>query len=165
MGRHTLAVEYFVSFTEIDFGAIRKEDYFQQKFEPIAIDPVKFHGQTIKYGITRVSQVQFEDSIYTPFEQDGNIITFMNVIEDSPMSEFRPNLEFGYMQTWLLDPEYQFMHRVRYSYWDALGDVGGFHDGLVLLVKMLLGPFTAYNFVLDILSKERVAKPFSKRQK
>ena len=68
MDSHRLAVEYFVSFTKIDFGAIRKEDYFQQKFEPIAIDPVKFLGQTVKYGITRVSQVQFEDSIYTPFE-------------------------------------------------------------------------------------------------
>ena len=36
--------------------------------------------------------------------------------------------------------------RVRYSFWDALSDVGGFHDGLCLLVRLFMGPLAANFF-------------------
>ena len=44
---------------------------------------------------------------------------------------------------------------MRYSFWDALGDVGGFHDGLVLLINFFIGPFTARGFFFDLVKKLR----------
>ena len=29
--------------------------------------------------------------------------------------------------------------RMRYNFWDLLGDVGGFHDGLVLVASLFMG--------------------------
>ena len=36
--------------------------------------------------------------------------------------------------------------RTRYSFWMALGDIGGFHDGMNLLVGILMGPLSAALF-------------------
>lgn len=38
----------------------------------------------------------------------------------------------------LLSNDMLIMERKRYTFWDALGDIGGFHDGLVLLIQALL---------------------------
>ena len=45
--------------------------------------------------------------------------------------------------------------RVRYSYWDALSDVGGFHDGLSLIIRILIGPFAANFFQNDLIKKSK----------
>mmetsp|Transcript_25843 Transcript_25843/g.34559 ORF Transcript_25843/g.34559 Transcript_25843/m.34559 type:complete len:213 (+) Transcript_25843:929-1567(+) len=42
--------------------------------------------------------------------------------------------------------------RVRYTYWDVLGDVGGFHDGLLLLLGLVMGPASANHFQNDLVS-------------
>ena len=39
--------------------------------------------------------------------------------------------------------------RTRYSVWDLLGDVGGFNDGLYLLVSLLIGPLGTFSFSKD----------------
>lgn len=36
--------------------------------------------------------------------------------------------------------------RTRYNFWDALGDVGGFHDGLMLLLSLFMGSISAASF-------------------
>ena len=52
------------------------------------------------------------------------------------------------------------MSRQRLSFWQALGDIGGFHDGLVLLVKLFMVPLSA-NFFNFNLTKGR---PYNKSQ-
>ena len=44
------------------------------------------------------------------------------------------------------------MERKRYSFGDALGDIGGFHDGLKLLVSLLfMGQYSSAMFKHSIV--------------
>jgi len=36
--------------------------------------------------------------------------------------------------------------RQRYSCWAALGDIGGFHDGLILIVSIFMGSISSSSF-------------------
>ena len=48
-----------------------------------------------------------------------------------------------------MDGYVQVEQRTRYSFWNLLGDVGGFHDGLFLLVSIFYAPFASLAFSLD----------------
>ena len=39
------------------------------------------------------------------------------------------------------------MERRSYTFWDVLGDIGGFHDGLILSIYFLMAPFSAKSFM------------------
>ena len=41
--------------------------------------------------------------------------------------------------------------RIRYSFWTALGDIGGFHDGLTLLMHVFMNPIAAILFENSLL--------------
>ena len=43
------------------------------------------------------------------------------------------------------------IQRSRYSFWQALGDIGGFHDGLCLIIGLLLEPLSATLFKKDLV--------------
>ena len=55
----------------------------------------------------------------------------------------------------VLDSDMTDRKRVRYNFWDALADVGGFHDGLVLLIRIVIGPYAAHGFFMQLLQKQR----------
>ena len=42
--------------------------------------------------------------------------------------------------------------RTRYTIWDLLGDVGGFNDGLVLVLQILTSAYTAVSFKTQFLA-------------
>ena len=52
--------------------------------------------------------------------------------------------------------------RVRYSYWDLLGDVGGFNDGLFLLGSILLKTYAGLAFKEDYLIGTEFESPKSR---
>ena len=41
--------------------------------------------------------------------------------------------------------------RTRYNFWDLLGDVGGFHDGLVLVASLFMSFIAQLAFQRDYL--------------
>ena len=43
------------------------------------------------------------------------------------------------------------MQRQRYNYWMALGDIGGFHDGMSLLIGLFMGPYSALVFLQNFV--------------
>ena len=55
--------------------------------------------------------------------------------------------------------------RVRYSYWDALADVGGLHDGLSLIVKLLIAPLASTYFSHDLVRNSMKDRPQSYNHK
>ena len=55
----------------------------------------------------------------------------------------------------MLDVDYMELKRVRYNFWDALGDIGGFHDGLILFIRILMGPFAAHSFIMELIASSR----------
>ena len=48
--------------------------------------------------------------------------------------------------------------RKRYNYWDLLADVGGFHDGIILLCSIFMGSISSVAFKTDYLAKKVVDK-------
>lgn len=42
--------------------------------------------------------------------------------------------------------------RTRYNFWHLLGDVGGFHDGLILIAKLFMGLAARCAFQKDYLN-------------
>lgn len=49
----------------------------------------------------------------------------------------------------ILDSSVRHLTRTRYSLWAALGDIGGFFDGLGLLVRIFMGPLSAFFYIND----------------
>ena len=64
----------------------------------------------------------------------------------------------------MLDVDYMELKRVRYNFWDVLGDVGGFHDGLVLLIRAFIGSFAAHGFFIDLIKNLRHEPSQSQRR-
>ena len=64
----------------------------------------------------------------------------------------------------LLDQKVLRMGRTRYNFWQALGDIGGFHDGLILLVKLLMSSISSIFFFNDVVNKNLYSLPESKRK-
>ena len=54
----------------------------------------------------------------------------------------------------------QIESRVRYNFWNLLGDVGGFNDGLFLLCQLFVLPISAMAFANDY-TKSRFIDPSS----
>ena len=52
--------------------------------------------------------------------------------------------------------------RVRYSFWKALGDIGGLSDGLYLIFQVLIGPVVAAYFERDLLKDSYIDPKQSK---
>ena len=50
------------------------------------------------------------------------------------------------------------MERKRYNCWDALGDIGGFNDGLVLLLKLFMARYSSAMFDHSIVQGSRYRK-------
>ena len=46
--------------------------------------------------------------------------------------------------------------RQRYNIWDLLGDVGGFHDGLMIVFSLFMGSYSALAFKIDYLKSTQV---------
>lgn len=40
--------------------------------------------------------------------------------------------------------------RKRYNFWDAVGDIGGFHDGIVLIIQVFMAPYSAMMFNIGL---------------
>ena len=53
------------------------------------------------------------------------------------------------------------MERSRYTFWDVLGDIGGFHDGLILFLYFIMAPFSAKAF----LNKFADSTPYLEKNK
>lgn len=46
--------------------------------------------------------------------------------------------------------------RTKYGVWDLLGDVGGFHDGMILIAAIILGPYKTLAAKLDFTNGKAV---------
>ena len=64
----------------------------------------------------------------------------------------------GYENNFFIDNNIQVVKRIRYNFWMALGDIGGFYDGLRLLMMFLMAPISAVFFENDLLKDNIFAK-------
>lgn len=64
----------------------------------------------------------------------------------------------GFRIRFELDAEIKKIKRKRYSYWEALSDIGGFYDGLKLCINLLNSPLSSLFFFLDLSKGGMFAK-------
>ena len=141
--------------TVIDYSKKSREDYIKQSFVPFAVDSIEVFSEK---GIDRQTTLQyhdvvFEDQIYNPLDPQTDQFGYLEV--NQAKSSYDTINEKTIEHAVLLDSIMSEKRRVRYSFWDALGDVGGFHDGLVLLIRIVIGPFAAHGFYLELVTKLR----------
>ena len=56
-----------------------------------------------------------------------------------------------YLNEFSISNEVQIEKRIRYNFWMALGDIGGFHDGLFLVLSLFMSPYAATLFENDLM--------------
>ena len=64
--------------------------------------------------------------------------------------------EFKYEHNFQIDPKMQEMATVRLSFWQALGDLGGFHDGIYVLISIMIRPVAATLFQSELVKGIKV---------
>ena len=72
--------------------------------------------------------------------------------------------QFFYDHVFLLDNNIQVVKRIRYNFWKALGDIGGFYDGLRLILVFFIAPFAATLFENVLLKDRLFAQPLAENQ-
>ena len=95
------------------------------------------------------------DSIIDPFGTATDHQKFLNV-------EVRNDVEFNQDEDGVICNQF-YLHgksmihqRLRYGVWQALGDVGGFYDGLGLMFGSIISQFAASKFVLELFTGKKV---------
>lgn len=80
-------------------------------------------------------------------------MSYLEVVSSVPEYYER---EFAYEHNFQVDPKMQQMATVRLSFWQALSDLGGFHDGIYVLVKAFIAPIAASLFQAELVKGIRV---------
>ena len=77
----------------------------------------------------------------------------MEVVSSEPEYYVR---DFKYEHNFQIDPKMQEMATVRLSFWQALGDLGGFHDGIYVLISIMIRPVAATLFQSELVKGIKV---------
>ena len=69
------------------------------------------------------------------------------------------NREFEFQISFEIDIEQIMFTRQRYTFWAALGDVGGLHDGLLLLINIFMASISAASFTNALTNDSKKLDP------
>ena len=94
---------------------------------------------------TDINTISEHNSEWTEADEDFTIAYANNEIN---VLDFSITVKLGNM--------IQILERTRYNFWDLLGDVGGFNDGLHLVGSLLLSGWAAFSFKQSILKNVKV---------
>ena len=141
-------------------------------------DPFKRSATITRVGILKPSnayeidvpliyhEATFDDELIDPIQRDDQTYGFLSTSNDlikieivaldednTGLFEFNIKLKLNGMK--------RVESRVRYNYWDLLGDVGGFNDGLYLIGSLMLSTYARAAFQQDYLDGIEVESPTS----
>lgn len=73
----------------------------------------------------------------------------MSVVETAktPIGESSASFKHAFK----IDNKVQVEKRIRYNFWTALSDIGGFHDGIRLLMNIFVAPIAYIAFQNDVM--------------
>ena len=66
---------------------------------------------------------------------------------------------FEFEMSFEVDIEQVMFTRQRYTFWTALGDVGGLHDGLLLLINIFMASISAASFTGALTNDAKKLNP------
>ena len=101
------------------------------------------------------TEVTLLDSIIDPFGTATDQQSFLNV-EEFYQSDFKQK-DDGIVHTiFRLHGKNMIQQRIRYGVWQTLGDVGGFYDGIGLMIGSVISQFAASKFLLELFTGIKV---------
>ena len=131
----------YESRTKVDYS--EKTDYSHVQMELISYDNV----WTARTTVVQKHELKMEDNMINPFESLSAEHEYLSVYQsDVDMNLPSPGHYF------VIINQLQIEKRIRYSFWKAIEDIGGFHDGLTLLFTLFLAPISAIFFENDLLT-------------
>ena len=133
-----ISVRYFIKTKMIDFEV--SEGYQKDRVTIIHEDySLEYGSRTFEMAIT---QVELHDSLINPFKTLTDELVFINYESTTYQNSNYPSVSINFR---ISDSIHRYQ-RNRYSFWQALGDIGGFNDGMCLIVKILMTPLSASLF-------------------
>ena len=75
---------------------------------------------------------------------------------NNPNDDFINMRVFDFELVVHLGKNIEIIERTRYNFWDILGDVGGFNDGLYLVFELIFSSFATFSFKQSILKNIKV---------
>ena len=76
-----------------------------------------------------------------------------------------PATEAQFWHSLKIDTKRQAISRSRYDFWQLLADLGGFRDGLMMLVGLFVKPLSAISFMQDFSQDSKKQSKSSSKQK
>ena len=149
------------SFNFVDF--MSTTDYFKRTISTTELGPIEIGREFDAEIPLTLHKCEFNDELLDPFSATSAHFEYITPVhsnefktssqlidlkdEDASVTLTRADAAVElYLSGYALVNQ-----RVRYSFWELLGDVGGFHDGLFLVVAIVYAPFSAFAFTLDFV--------------
>lgn len=108
----------------------------------------------------------FNDELINPFPSDANEFLFISAENYASFdSVIGKNKDFRFQIRAFLSGELYVENRAVYNFWNLLGDVGGFHDGLVLVASLFMGFISQMSFEKNYLHDKKLDKFDSEKSK
>ena len=98
------------------------------------------------------NQASFDDDLFDPLSHGEKLHEYLSfdpeklIFETFGSKSLKFEIIFG-LNGWL-----KIASRTRYNYWNLLGDVGGFHDGLILMSSLFMTAYASLAFQKDYLN-------------
>ena len=95
------------------------------------------------------------DSVIDPFGAPTAIHTFLSFekLNEYPYEKDKDGQTF--YNIWLSSTT-KIQQRIRYGVWQALGDIGGFYDGVGLMLGSLMSQYAATKFLMELFTGTKV---------
>ena len=101
----------------------------------------------------QINEVEMHDALVNPFDQLTDKIKYLKLVDHHEEQVSYQVNDFQIFINFELDSLSKTTIRKRYSFWEALSDVGGFNDGLTILVSIIMSPLSRAYFIQDTLKK------------
>ena len=155
--------EYFDKFvidlawyaTSVKFDFSNQDDYIDYFLVKIVhSDELRINRSIRRNTSLKIHETSMEDHLINPFDQETDQFTTLQVKpgEYSEKEQLSTSTN-TYRHIFRIDSEMQVQKRHRYTFWELLSDTGGFHDGLCLIIFLIMSPISSNKFQNDLIDK------------
>ena len=106
------------------------------------------HKHQYRFTTLQITEVTFEDSLLDVFREATDEIEYLSITDSEIASNIQVdkirNSRFSHICR--INTDKLKMIRTKFNVWDAIGFIGGTHDGIYLIVGILLRPISACLF-------------------
>ena len=113
----------------------------------------------------QINEVEMNDELWSPFETLTDSLSFLSISKTEFTAVDMTGLGIPFFIEFFIDTEVKKQTRFRYNFWQALGDIGGIHDGFNLLISIFMSRLSAAFFFSSFVNGQRVAPKHSKKHK